>query len=58
MWIGAAGQGVSGIRIHLSNGTTVTATVGGGYFAAWWPSQAHVVNADVTTATGTVQQQL
>jgi hypothetical protein len=56
MWIGAAGTGVTGVRVHLSNGTTVTATVGGGYFAAWWPSQATLVNADVTTASGTVQQ--
>ena len=54
--MGAAGEGVTGVRIHLSNGTTVTATVGGGYFAAWWPSQAHIVTADVTTAGGTVRQ--
>ena len=40
MWIGAAGTGVTGVRVHLSNQTTVTATVGSGYFAAWWPSQA------------------
>jgi hypothetical protein len=57
MWIGAAGTGVTGVRIHLSNRTTVTATVGGGYVAAWWPSQANMVTADVTTAVGTVQQQ-
>ena len=29
MWVGAAGNGVTGVRIHLNNHTTVTAAVGG-----------------------------
>ena len=58
MWIGAAGTGVTGVRVHLSNQTTVTATVGGGYFAAWWPSQARIVYADAQTAAGWVRQAL
>ena len=58
MWIGAAGAGVTGVKVHLSNGTTVTATVGRGHFAAWWPSQAHIVSAQVTTASGSMQEKL
>ena len=44
MWVGAAGNGVTGVRIHLNNHTTVTAAVGAGYFAAWWPSQTNIAD--------------
>ena len=40
--VGAAGRGTR-VQLELSDGTTVTASVGGGRFAAWWPSNATVV---------------
>lgn len=51
--IGLAGADVTGVVLTLSDGTTVTASVDNGYYAAWWPSGARVTGATVTTATGT-----
>jgi hypothetical protein len=35
---GRTGPGVSGVILSLDDGTNVQATVGGGWFVAWWPS--------------------
>lgn len=37
---GLVGGGVAGVGIHTPRGDYVTASVGNGRFAAWWPGQA------------------
>jgi hypothetical protein len=54
--LGQVGSGVTGVTLSLSDGTQVVTTVGNGYFTAWWPSNATMLSADVTTAQGTVSQ--
>lgn len=54
--IASAGAGVTGANLTLSDGTVVTATVQNGYVAAWWPSSAHIVSAQLATTSGTQTQ--
>jgi hypothetical protein len=37
---GAAGSDIGRIVIELADGTAITASTGGGNFAAWWPGEA------------------
>jgi hypothetical protein len=53
---GRTGAGVSGVTLTLDDGTNVQATVGGGWFVAWWPSGHQIKAAELTTPTGTVTQ--
>jgi hypothetical protein len=53
---GRAGAGVSGVTLTLDDGTNVQATVGGGWFVAWWPGGHQIKSAELTTPTGTVTQ--
>lgn len=53
---GRTGTGVSGVKLTLDDGTTVQATVGGGWFVAWWPGARGIKSADLATRTGTVTQ--
>jgi hypothetical protein len=53
---GAVGDGVTGVTLHLADGSTVTATVQGGWYVAWWPGSTEFSSADVTTASGTHTQ--
>ena len=53
---GRTGPGVSGVTLSLDDGTNVQATVGGGWFVAWWPSGHEIKSAELTTPTGTVTQ--
>ena len=53
---GRTGPGVSGVTLSLDDGTNVRATVGGGWFVAWWPSGHEIKSAELTTPTGTVTQ--
>jgi hypothetical protein len=53
---GRTGAGVSGVTLTLDDGTNVQATVGGGWFVAWWPSGHQIKSAELTTPTGTVTQ--
>lgn len=69
---GRVGSGVTAVTLVLGDGSTVTATVVNGWFAAWWPANwdggqpgqggpiGHAVaqSAQVTTATGTTTQSL
>lgn len=55
---GQAGSAVTGATLALDNGQKVQATTEGGWFEAWWPGSATAVTADVTTAQGTVSEQL
>jgi hypothetical protein len=54
--LGQVGSAVTGVTLSLSDGTQVVTTVGDGYFTAWWPSDATMLSADVTTTQGTVSQ--
>jgi hypothetical protein len=54
--IAQAGAGVSGAVLTLTDGTQVTATVQNGWAIAWWPGDAHVASAALTTAAGTGTQ--
>lgn len=47
---GLVGAGVTGVDVHLANGTTVTASVDNGIFGAWWP----IEKGTITGATLTV----
>lgn len=50
---GRVGAGVTGVRIRLSNGRTVTATVRHGWYLAWWPGNPSAARAEITTDAGT-----
>lgn len=50
---GTAGAGVTAVTIELSDGSSVQATVMGGWYLAWWPGSVTATNATVTTASGT-----
>jgi len=54
--LGQVGSAVTGITLSLSDGTQLVTTVGNGYFTAWWPSNATMLSADVTSAQGTVSE--
>jgi len=53
---GHAGAGVSAVTLILDDGTSVQATVGGGWFVAWWPGGHGVKSADLTTPSGVKTQ--
>jgi hypothetical protein len=55
---GSTGPGVTGVTLVLSDGTHVQATTANGWFAAWWPGRQTAPEAQLTTATGEVTQQL
>jgi hypothetical protein len=54
---GTAGKGVTAVRFVLADGTTVSATVQGGWYEAWWPGAKHgaadAARVQLTTAAGT-----
>lgn len=50
---GRVGAGVSAVTITLSDGSTVQATVSGGWYLAWWPGSVAAANAQISTASGT-----
>lgn len=51
---GSAGTDVRSVVLH-AGGRTITATVGHGFWTAWWPgaTPSDTMRADVTTAAGT-----
>lgn len=53
---GRTGAGVSDVTLTLDDGMNVQATVGGGWFVAWWPGGHRIKSAELTTPTGTVTQ--
>ncbi len=50
---GRTGAGVTAVTIHRSDGSSVQATVSGGWYLAWWPGTVKATNAQVTAASGT-----
>jgi len=55
---GRVGSAVTGATLALSGGGHVQATVQNGWFVAWWPGNAGIASATVTTASGTSTQAL
>jgi hypothetical protein len=49
---------VTAVTLVLSDGTHVEATTSNGWFAAWWPGRQSAPEAQLTTPTGEVTQQL
>jgi hypothetical protein len=49
---GIAGTAVTGIVIRLADGTTVKATVQGGWYFAWWPGNSSPTAIAATTQSG------
>jgi hypothetical protein len=55
---GHAGQGVKQVTVLLGSGTSVTATVNGGYYLAWWPTPETITSITTTDSSGRTLQQL
>jgi hypothetical protein len=53
---GHTGADVTGVTLILDDGTSVQATVGGGWFVAWWPSPHSVKSAELATPSGVKTQ--
>jgi hypothetical protein len=53
---GHVGTQVTAVTLILENGVRVEATVQSGLYGAWWPSEAGVSSADVTTSGVVVHQ--
>jgi hypothetical protein len=53
---GRTGTGVTGVTLTLGDGSTVQATVGNGWFVAWWPSSQVVTSAQLASSSGTTTQ--
>lgn len=49
---GRTGSGVTAVALHLTDGSTVSATVANGWYVAWWPTAADLESATVTSASG------
>ncbi len=52
---GVVGSEVTGVELRLGDGTTITATVQAGLWAAWWPTTVSRHNLErliVSTASG------
>jgi hypothetical protein len=50
---GRTGARVTGVAIELSDGSSVQATVGNGWYLAWWPGDVSATQVQITTASGT-----
>jgi hypothetical protein len=55
---GRTGAGVSGVTLVLADGTKVQATVGNGWYLAWWPGARQVTYALLDTSAGAVTQKV
>ena len=53
---GRTGADVTGVTLTLDDGSTVQATVGNGWFVAWWPGLHGVKSAELATSSGTTTQ--
>jgi hypothetical protein len=53
---GRIGSGVTSVTIDRNDGSSIKATVSGGWYLAWWPGTAQATTADVTTTTGTAAE--
>ncbi|HEY2768991.1 MAG TPA: hypothetical protein VGI87_00360 [Solirubrobacteraceae bacterium] len=55
---GRVGSDVRAVTLVLADGSKVTASIGGGWFLAWWPGATQLSAAEVQTSTGTTTQPL
>ncbi len=55
---GSVASDVSAVSLEVADGTDMQATVGGGWFLAWWPSSDAATAAQVTTPSGVTTQPL
>jgi hypothetical protein len=53
---GRVGTGVTSVTIDRSDGSSIQATVAGGWYLAWWPGTTPATTAAVTSATGTTTE--
>jgi hypothetical protein len=53
---GRSGTGVTSVRIDRSDGSSIKATVSGGWYLAWWPGTAQATMAAVTATIGTTTE--
>jgi len=53
---GRTGDAVTGVALTLENGSRVTATIGHGFFLAWWPGNGSSTAVVVSTASGSSTQ--
>jgi hypothetical protein len=51
-------SGVTGVTLGLTDGSQVQATVAGGSFVAWWPTNATAASAQASTSSSVTAQQL
>ena len=50
--VGRVGSNVTAVRIVLPSGSSLQASIGGGWFTAWWPSLEMVFVAEAFNASG------
>jgi hypothetical protein len=55
---GRIAAGVTGVTLVRDDGQDVVATIGNGWFAAWWPESENVISAEIMTASGVSTQKL
>jgi hypothetical protein len=48
---GQVGSGVTAVRLTLSNGSEVRASVSNGWFVAWWPGTGDAQSAEIISAS-------
>ena len=53
---GRTGSDVTGVTLTLDDGSGVQATVGNGWFIAWWPGSHDIKSAQLTTPSGVITQ--
>ena len=54
MAFGRSGSGAAGVRVGFGDGSSVTATKGDGWWAAWWPGSKRATKVESLDASGAV----
>jgi hypothetical protein len=52
MVLGRAPAEATAVKVALANGVTVTASLGGGYYLAWWPNSTQILSIVADGANG------
>jgi hypothetical protein len=58
MVVGHTGSGASSVSVELGSGVTVTASIGHGYYLAWWPQADTVVKITARDPNGQILEVL
>jgi hypothetical protein len=56
--LGTLGPGATAVHLALSDGDELTATVSGGHWLAWWPSDATISRLSAVDAVGAIVDEL